>query len=75
MLPKRNTPTTSKPLSTAAPTSANGGRNIKLFLNPVLPKTSVSLKLGLASYTFNEALPFRGKHLTVNMCRWDLIFV
>ncbi|KAK7437693.1 hypothetical protein VKT23_018409 [Stygiomarasmius scandens] len=38
--------------------SVNGGRNIKIFMNAVVPKTAVTMKLGIASLAFIETTPF-----------------
>jgi len=40
--------------------SVNGGRNIKIFMNAVVPKTAVTMKLGIASLAFIETTPFAG---------------
>lgn len=58
----------SKAASTAPPkpsphaaAGATGGRNIRVFLNPVVPRTGVSAKIFIASSTYNESEPFSCK--------------
>jgi hypothetical protein len=52
-----------KPSGTSTPAGAIGGRQIRVFMNPVLPKTNVNLKLGTATMSFSESENFSGGFL------------